>query len=63
MARLSLNETDEIADSFDPVKDIIRNFDAKLVFNHHYQFQTVEPVGVEVRDKMRLIGDMPEIDT
>jgi hypothetical protein len=57
MARLSLDEPDEVADGFKPVNHAIRDFDAELIFNHYHQFEAVEPVSTKILAEARFIRD------
>src|SRR5215813_12086524 len=57
MTRLSFKDADEIADGFDPVDDIIADFNAEPIFDHDHQFEPVEPVGPEILAEVRFIRD------
>ncbi len=59
----SLNIADEIADDFDLVDLVIRNFQAgELIFDRDHQFKTIKPVGPEIIKEMRFIRHTFDLD-
>src|SRR5262245_3094722 len=57
MQWLSFKDADEIADGFDPIDDIVPDFNAEPIFDHDHQFEAVEPVGPEILAEVCFIGD------
>ncbi len=52
------NVADEISDDLDPVRIIIRDLQpAELVLDHDHQFKKIKPVGPEIFNEMRVVGD------
>ena len=59
----ALNIADEIADDFDLVDLVIRNFQAgELIFDRDHQFKTIKPVGPEIIEEMRFIRHTFDLD-
>jgi hypothetical protein len=60
---VALNEADEIADDFDLIDVVIRDLQAgEFIFDHDYQFKTIEPVGPEVIDEICLVRHTFDFD-
>src|SRR5262245_40094220 len=57
MQWLSFKDADEIADGFDPIDDIVPDFNAEPIFDHDHQFEAVEPVGPEILAEVCFIRD------
>src|SRR5262249_60000631 len=62
MMPLSLEEADEIADNFHPIDDIVRDFNPELILDCDHQFESVEPVGPEIGEKVCLVRHKFEVD-
>jgi len=56
------DEADEIADDLDLVDVGLGDLQsAESVFNHDHQFKTIEPVGPEISNEVRVIGHTFEV--
>src|SRR5262245_8822364 len=52
------NELHRVADGLDVFGRIVRNFDAKLFFERHHEFDIVKAVGAQVIDEGSLLGHL-----
>jgi hypothetical protein len=57
MKPMSLNAANEVADGINPVDDVVPDFDAELIFDHHHQFEAIEPVDPKIVEEACFIRD------
>ena len=60
----AFNKADEIADSLYLIGVVVRNLDVhEAIFDHHHQFEAIEPVGPEVVREVRFIRNAFDIES
>src|SRR5262249_43827319 len=59
---VALDEADRVADSLNLLGRVVGNLDAEFFFERHHEFDSVEAVGAEIVDELRIFLDLGRFD-